>query len=99
MMDIRVHTPPGRDTKDSLLDAASYGARPDGSCSLSALPCQTRSQCGRSRRARPGPNRNFAEIINSKDSVLLVISIDYSDYFQIIFRLFFDYFIIIIYDF
>ena len=26
----------------------------------------------------------FAEIINSKDSVLLVISFDYSDYFQII---------------
>ncbi len=26
----------------------------------------------------------FAEVINSKDSVLLVISFDYSDYFQII---------------
>ena len=37
----------------------------------------------------------FAEIINSKDSVLLVISFDYSDYFQIIFWLFFDYFLII----
>ena len=41
----------------------------------------------------------FAEIINSKDSVLLVISFDYSDYFQIIIWLFFDYFLIIIYDF
>jgi hypothetical protein len=41
----------------------------------------------------------FAEIIDSKDSVLLVISFDYSDYFQIIFRLFSDYhFLIIIYD-
>jgi hypothetical protein len=27
----------------------------------------------------------FAKIINSKDSVLLVINFDYSDYFQIIF--------------
>ena len=38
----------------------------------------------------------FAEIINSTNSVLLVISFDY--YFQIIFRLFSDYFQIIIYD-